>query len=136
MERVPDLLAAWPPEAIQRALEEVLAVWGVPELAGQIHWRWNARLRTTVGRAVLDDMLVELNPRLLARHPEELRPVLVHEAGHLVAHRLHRAGGDHGPVWKALMRRAGESPRATHNLDTAGLSNSRARRRRRRRRLW
>lgn len=125
------LLAAWPHHRLKETLDEVLELWGVIDLRAAIEIRWNPRLRTTVGRALLDDMVLELNPRLLARHPGEVRPVLVHEAAHLVVRRLHgpRAAA-HGPAWKALMRRAGESTRATHDLDVAGLRQRRRRRRR------
>ena len=95
------------------------------------------RLRTTVGRALLDDMVLELNPRLLARHPDQVRHVLVHEAAHLVVRRLYGAeAAPHGKVWKAYMRRAGECTRATHDLDVSGLRAARPRRRRRRRVRW
>lgn len=123
------LLATWPPDALRGERDRVLESWRADFLRHGIHLRWNARLRTTVGRAVLEDMVVELNPRLLARHPEEVRPVLVHELAHLVVHRLHGLQPDHGRVWRAYMRRAGESTRATHDLDVRGLRN-RGRRRR------
>ncbi|MBC8328266.1 MAG: SprT-like domain-containing protein [Planctomycetes bacterium] len=122
------LLAEWPAERLRAALDEVLELWEVIDLRAAIGIRWNSRLRTTIGRALLDDMLVELNPRLLARHPEQVRHVLVHEAAHLVVRRLHGAGvAPHGKIWKAYMGRAEESSRATHDLDVSGL---RARRRR------
>lgn len=122
------LLAEWPPERLRAVLEGALESWDADFLRHVIRLRWNARLRTTVGRAMLEEMVVELNPRLLARHPEEIRPVLVHEAAHLVVHRLHGYQPDHGKVWKAYMRRAGESTRATHELDVRGLRNRRRRR--------
>ncbi len=127
--QVAALLAAWPRERVQGELDGILELWGAIDLRAVIRWRWNPRLRTTVGRAHLEDLLLELNPRLLARHPEELRPVLAHEAGHLVVQRYFGRQPAHGRIWKALMRRAGCSARATHRLDTRGLRRRRRRRR-------
>ena len=129
-EALQTLLAQWPPEAFKEALDAVLDLWQVVDLRAAIGCRWNPRLRTTVGRAVLDDMMVELNPILLARHPDQVRHVLVHEAAHLVVQRLFGNQPAHGRIWKAYMRKAGESTRATHDLDTRGLRNRRRRRRR------
>ncbi len=112
-------------------LDAVLQLWDVLDLTTAITWRWYPRLRTSAGRAVFADMLIELNPLLLARHPEEVRPVLIHEAAHLVVQRLHGSQPPHGRIWKHYMRAAGESSKATHNLDVSGLQRKRKRRRRR-----
>jgi len=86
---------------------------------------WNARLRTAVGRADGGARSVELNPRLLDRHPGELVPTLVHELCHLAVGIRH----GHGEPWKAAMRSLGHPPIACHHLDVAGLEA-------RRRRWW
>jgi predicted SprT family Zn-dependent metalloprotease len=132
---VEDLLELWPPERIQEELDQVLQLWGVLDLTTAIRWRWYPRLRTTLGRAVFLDMLVELNPLLLARHPDQVRELLIHEAAHLVVQRLHGRQPPHGPYWKAYMRKAGASTHATHQLDVAGLKRKPSRRKRRRRRV-
>lgn len=126
------LLDEWPPERVRQVLDEVLAHWDCLDLTTAITWRWNPRLRTTAGRAVFIDMLIELNPLLLARHPEEMEPLLVHEAAHLVVQRLHGRQPPHGAIWKAYMRKAGHATRATHELDVRGLRRKRTTRRRRR----
>ncbi len=124
------LLAEWTPERLKQALDEVLELWQVIDLRAAIRIRWNPRLRTTVGRAMLDELVLELNPRLLARHPEQVRSVLVHEAAHLVVRRLHGPReAPHGKVWKGYMRKAGEDTRATHDLDVSGLRATPRRRR-------
>ena len=129
---VRELVAEWPAERIQMELDAVLELWDALDLTAAIKWRWYPRLRTSAGRAVFFDMLIELNPLLLARHPEEVRPVLIHEAAHLVVQRLHGTQPPHGKIWKHYMRAAGESDKATHNLDVSGLRRKRGRRRRRR----
>lgn len=129
---VEGLLDEWPPERIRQVLDAVLELWGCLDLTTAIEWRWNPRLRTTAGRAVFLDMLIELNPLLLARHPEEMESLLVHEAAHLVVQRLHGRQPPHGEIWKAYMRKAGHSTRATHELDVRGLRRKRRPTRRRR----
>lgn len=112
-----EIQVLWPDEAIQRILDEVLDSWNALDLRASITWSWNSRLRTSMGRAFFYEMRIELNPHLLARFPEEFRPVLVHEAGHLVVQRLHGNQPPHGRIWKAYMRKAGVSTRATLLID-------------------
>lgn len=126
------LLSDWPPLVVDQLFDEMLTLWGVPEMREHFHWRWNARLRTTLGRAIFDDWTVELNPLLLARHADEMRGLLVHELAHLVIVRRYGFKEPaHGPRWKALMSAAGESTRATHDLPVEDLRQPRRRRRRR-----
>ncbi|HEX9794579.1 MAG TPA: SprT-like domain-containing protein [Planctomycetota bacterium] len=130
------LEAAWPQERMREVLDAALVLWKAEDLRAVIRIEWNPRLRTTLGRAVFEDMKVELNPRLLARHPGQMRHVLVHESAHLVVQRLYGVQPAHGGLWKAHMRALGESTRATHTLDVGELARSRpARRTARRRRL-
>ena len=128
------LLREWPPGVVDQVIAEHLGLWGAEEFATRLRWCWNPRLRTTIGRALLEDGVLELNPLLLGRHPEEMRPVVIHELAHLVVtarHGLRMA--PHGAQWMELMHQAGESTRATHNLDVEGLRVKRRRRRRARR---
>jgi SprT protein len=88
---------------------------------------WNFRLRTAAGRAILEKKLkVELNPHLLARHPEQVFPTLVHELAHLLVFHLYgRKAKAHGPEWQLLMRRAGQDPMAHHSMNVDGLRRKR-----------
>lgn len=129
------LVRDWPPGAIEAVMEECLRLWGAEDLAPRMKWCWNPRLRTTIGRALLEEDMLELNPLLLGRHPEEMRPVVIHELAHLVVTARHGLRvAPHGEAWKSLMRLAGESTRATHDLNVDGLRAAPRRRRRRRRR--
>lgn len=129
------LLRDWPPRAIEAVIEECLRLWKAEDLASRLQWRWNPRLRTTIGRALLEEGMMELNPLLLGRHPEEMRPVVVHELAHLVVTARHGLRvAPHGAEWKALMRLSGESTRATHDLNVDGLRAAPRRRARGRRR--
>jgi len=133
------LLAVWPPAAIDALIAESCGLWGVPGFATKVAWRWNSRLRTTLGRACLSDQVLEFNPILLARHPDEMQPLLLHELAHLVAYdqakAMRKRIAPHGAEWKSLMRAVGGSTRATHQLNVEGLRAKKSRRRRRRR-IW
>lgn len=82
---------------------------------------WNKRMRSTAGRAFLNQAKVELNPKLLELGAEALshvRQTLLHELAHLLAHQRYGRGiSAHGAEWKqacADMGIPGES--ATHTL--------------------
>lgn len=106
----------------------LLAQWRVPDTAVRV--AWNDRLTTTAGRAFLKKGQVELNPRLMARAPERVQAVLVHETAHLAAFRLFGANiPAHGRHWRSLMRLAGEPPAVTHDIPVHGLRRSPPRRR-------
>lgn len=81
---------------------QMVAAMGLADLAKRIVVRWNARLRTTAGRAYRSTALVELNPHLVRISPEEIDRTLRHELAHLVA--SHRAGRRripaHGREWR------------------------------------
>ena len=106
------------------------AAWEMPDLPEQIRIGYNPKLRTTLGRAVFDHRLVELNTRLLAGHPDHLVETLVHELAHLAVHIRYGAVRPHGRHFRTMMRAVGLSPETTHNLPVGHL------RRRRRRYLY
>ncbi|MAD33022.1 MAG: hypothetical protein CMJ88_04620 [Planctomycetes bacterium] len=108
------------PEHLQRRCAELFGLWRV--LDTEVEVTWNARLSTTAGRAYVRGGRIELNPRLLARVPDEVDGVLIHEAAHVAAFRLF--GGNipaHGRHWRGLMRAAGQEPKVTHKLPVDGL---------------
>jgi SprT protein len=107
-----------------------LTFWGAQCLAPRLRVAYNPRLRSTLGRALLEEARVELNPRLLMAHPEELVGTLAHELAHLVVHDRYGVVAPHGSHFRALMRALGLSDQATHRLDVSLV------RRRRRRYLY
>ncbi len=119
--RIAELLRDWPPDAVESVVDAAFTAWQEPKLRRKFGWRWNPRLRTTIGRALLKDGVVELNPLLLARHPGETRKVVIHEFAHLVAFRRARREPAHGPTWRTLMRAAGAPVRASHTLPVEDL---------------
>jgi predicted SprT family Zn-dependent metalloprotease len=116
-----------PPEALARLARMLLRRLGLRRRAEGVRVVFNPRLRTVLGRAYGRDRAVELNPRLLDRHPDELLPTLVHELCHLAA----GIRDGHGDRWREAMQRLGQPPTACHALDVSDLAT-----RRRRRWLW
>ena len=101
------------------------AAWDIPDLPRRVRIAYNPRLRTTLGRAVLDDARLELNTRLLGRHPDQLVATLAHELAHLVVHMRYGKVAPHGRHFRTLMRAVGLSPAATHGLPTGRLRRRR-----------
>ncbi len=93
-------------------------------LQARLAVEWNPRLRTALGRADGARRALELNPRLLDRHPDELVPTLIHELCHLAV----GVREGHGPSWRAAMAALGQPPTACHRLDVSGLELRRRRR--------
>jgi len=102
-------------------------VWDVPDLADRVTIVYNPRLRTTLGRAMLEDNRVELNVHLLRAYPDELLATLVHELAHLVVRMRYPRAPAHGREFKALMRSVNLPAATTHNLDTERLNLRRRR---------
>lgn len=112
------------PALLQRRTRELLQLWRVREVDVEVSW--NRRLSTTAGRAFVRGGRIELNPHLLSRSPDQIDPVLVHEAAHVAAFRLF---GDnipaHGRHWRSLMRLAGAEPEVTHSMPVDDLRRGR-----------
>ena len=101
--------------------------WEIPDLARRVTIVYNPRLRTTLGRAILDDDRVELNVHLLRAYPDELLGTVIHELAHLVVRMRYGEVRPHGREFKALMRAVNMPADATHHLDTARLKLRRRR---------
>lgn len=114
-------------EVLHEMVGRLGCAWDCPDLARQVRIVYNPRLTTTLGRAVFDEMLVELNPRLLRENPGELAATLAHEAAHLVVKMRYGRVSPHGREFRTLMRAVNLSPKATHNLPVAHLRRNRSR---------
>ncbi len=112
---------------LRKMAARVIALWEMPALADATIG-YNGRLRTTLGRAMLDERRVELNPRLLRDHPEHLVSTLAHDLAHLAVHvRFGRRAGAHGREFRTLMRALNLDARATHDLPVEHLRRRRRR---------
>jgi predicted SprT family Zn-dependent metalloprotease len=124
----------WSPEkslpalpVLRRITARCMEIWGESEFSRRIKIGYNVRLRTTLGRAMYDSHRIELNPHLLAEHPEELIPTVVHELAHLVVHKRDPAARPHGRAFRVLMRQLGLSGKATHDLPVGHMRRKRSR---------
>lgn len=102
---------------------ESLRELGLEDLAKKVIVVWNARMRTTAGRAFWPEGKIELNPLLKDVAPEEVRGTLLHELAHLVAYA--RAGrrriAAHGEEWRQACSDLGiPGESATHTLPLPG----------------
>lgn len=111
---------------LRRMTGVLLDAWEAGHLAGDVHVGYNPRLRTTLGRALMRERCVELNPTLLRNHPSHLPATLAHELAHLVVFDRFGPIAPHGRAFRILMRQVGFSDSATHDLPV-----KRTRRRRR-----
>jgi predicted SprT family Zn-dependent metalloprotease len=90
--------------------------WGRRDLHRRVGIFYNAELGTTLGRALLDEGRVELNPCLLREHPEELGDVVAHELAHMVVHSRYKSDPPHGRRFRRLMELVSAPAEATHEL--------------------
>jgi len=105
-----------------------LTAWRAEYLIPRVRIVYNPRLTTTLGRACLTDLRVELNPRLLGEHPAELIPTLGHELAHLVVYERHgKSARPHGVEFRLLLRRLDLPDNARHHLPVTHLRRKRTR---------
>jgi len=99
----PDIRTASQREAeVEANARKLLRALHCDDLAKRLSIRWNPRMRSTAGTALVAKALITLNPRLWDFGAAEVDRTLRHELAHLLAH--HRAGrrriSPHGPEWK------------------------------------
>lgn len=116
------------PAELRERAQRLLALWRVPDTAVDVVY--NPRLTSSLGRAFVRRGLIELNPTLLRRAPDQTAMVLAHEAAHVAAARLFGpAVPAHGRHWRGLMRLAGHEPKVTHDVPVEGRRTAPRRRR-------
>ena len=94
-----------------------------PDLGDTPRVRMNARLKTTAGRAFLEDWIVELSPELMSEHTEQFcRDTIPHELAHLVAFKVYGDCG-HGKGWKSIVREFNIPTTRLHNMVNSKWQN-------------
>jgi predicted SprT family Zn-dependent metalloprotease len=101
---------------ISRLISTTLQTIGLAELVYTFHWRWNARFRSSLGRADYSLLCVELSSALwpLVSVPIR-RSTVIHEVCHIGSFKLYGCGG-HGIEWQQLMIDCGEDPSPRHSF--------------------
>ena len=103
----------------------LLSELGLFRLAGELRVRWNARMRSTAGRATWPDGVVELNPALMQIGETEVLRTLLHELAHLVAYERsgRRRIRPHGREWQRACVELGiPGESASHRLELPSRS--------------
>ncbi|MDA0766371.1 MAG: SprT-like domain-containing protein [Verrucomicrobia bacterium] len=93
---------------------------GLEGLGQRVRVVWNRRMRSTAGRALWPEALIELNPALQEIGLGEVERTLLHELAHLVA--FERAGrrriSPHGKEWQRACAELGiPGETASHRLE-------------------
>jgi SprT protein len=79
-----------------------------------VHWKWNGRFKSSLGRAIYDESLLELSSFLWPHVSAKVRrTTILHEACHIGAFKLFNHKG-HGTEWEQLMIYCGENPQSHH----------------------
>lgn len=99
-------------------VRDLASALGFIDLAATLRVVWNARLRTTAGRAHLGAGLIELNPRLQTVSDDEIDRTLRHELAHLLTdQQFGRAVQPHGREWRLMCAKLGiAGEKACHTL--------------------
>ena len=111
--------------SLHQLTDRIGSGWGINDLHRRVRVVYNPKLSTTLGRAILNSGIVELNPRLLNEHPKELIPTLVHELAHMVVYMRFGRVAPHGHHFKMLMGALNHSPKSTHSLPVGHLRRKR-----------
>lgn len=112
---------------LSRLAARCLSAWRMDSLIPRVRIVYNPRLSTTLGRACLENRRVELNPRLLGEHPDQLLPTLAHELAHLVVYeRYGKSARPHGTEFRRLLRALKLPDEAKHHLPVDHLRRNRA----------
>ncbi|MEP6670000.1 MAG: SprT-like domain-containing protein [Chthoniobacter sp.] len=106
----PDIRTAPQRDAdVEAKARKLLRALQCDDLAKRVCIRWNPRMRSTAGTALVAKALITLNPHLWDFGAAEVDRTLRHELAHLLAH--HRAGrrriSPHGPEWQQACRDLG-----------------------------
>lgn len=115
---------------------EALEILECEHLEREVAFHFNERFSARLGDARYRDRHGRVAPRIRLSAPlwprvsdAERKETVVHETCHVVQlYEAYKAGKrvkPHGKEWQYLMRKCGYEPKVTHDVDTAGVKNSR-----------
>lgn len=115
----PDLMHVG--DIIQSKSARYLLLWGMPDLASSVSIQFSYRLRSSLGRTLVDARRIRLHVLLANTDEQLLDEVLCHELAHIVVYeRFGREVKPHGPEWATLVRQAGFEPRLRIGVGSEG----------------
>lgn len=95
----------------KRLLSTWAREWGLPGLENKVSVAYSVRLRRSLGRCTPVDGRIVLCVSLRSASPEQLAPVLCHEAAHAATFLLYgRQVAPHGREWAELVKAVGHTP--------------------------
>jgi predicted SprT family Zn-dependent metalloprotease len=111
---------------IARTIQRWAKIWRVAGLRDRVTVQFNARLRTTIARWVIQSSRLEISSKFFGPGRDQ-RQILCHELAHAAAvMKYGRAVRPHGPEWCHFVRIAGFEP-VTHLVSRqAGRATSKA----------
>ena len=101
--------------SVSRAWAKLIAVYGRKALGAEPSIVINRRLKSTAGRAWLQDGRIDISERLMLDFPREIiMQTIPHEVAHIAALRVYgyglKRGQSHGAPWVAIMECLGLTP--------------------------
>jgi predicted SprT family Zn-dependent metalloprotease len=111
---------------LARTIERWAELWRVVGLRDRVTVHFNARLRTTIARWVIESNRLEISSRFFELRRDQ-RQILCHEFAHAAAvMKYGRAVRPHGPEWCHFVRVAGFEPVTHLVFRQAGRATSKA----------
>ena len=107
---------------LQRVAEAVVAIWWprfaatYPQIGAIPAVKINSRLKTTAGRAFIEDGYIDLSYDLFSQYRDRFAvDTIPHELAHMVAYRLTGDAG-HGDGWKQIVKQFKIATTRCHNM--------------------
>ena len=107
--------------SVSIAWDKLTAVYGRKALGDKPRIVINRRLKSTAGRAWLQDGVIDISERLMLDFPREIiMQTIPHEVAHIAALRVYnyglKRGESHGAPWVSMMQALGLDPAIYHTM--------------------
>ena len=107
--------------SVSIAWDKLVSVYGRKALGDKPRIVINRRLKSTAGRAWLQDGVIDISERLMLDFPREvIMQTIPHEVAHIAALRVRgyglKRGESHGAPWVEMMRALGLNPAIYHTM--------------------
>jgi len=111
-------------DGINNIIKDTCILAGRPNDYKKLTWRFNSRLKTTMGYADYQTNTIDFCYRLWGRASYlDRRQVIIHETCHLICFYKYNADMGHNQIWKNMMVRCNAEPERYHNVNVDGMRN-------------